>query len=182
MTDFTASNGVRVNVVVGIDGRPYLIGDSPRKDGLEADTHATGSKEGIEALREFFRAEEDDALGRWRWPAEPHWVVYADEDGDVTALDERTGESTELITRLSAARFPHAKGSAAARAYFDAHPEPKPWQSPVTGQVWALSLDGDEPTAWAVNHDNLFMDAYSTLDPKSRMITDGRRIWPEGDA
>ncbi|MBC8726083.1 hypothetical protein F6X37_32465 [Paraburkholderia sp. 31.1] len=64
MNEFTASNGVTIRYTVGIDGAKRLIGTSPRPSGDEW-TEATASPEGIEALREFFRAEEDKRLGRW---------------------------------------------------------------------------------------------------------------------
>lgn len=73
---------------------------------------------------EFFQAKRDADLGRWRWPENPDYVVYAPVDFThyVRVVDER-GAFLEVIHRERL----EGRGSLmaqAARAYFEAHPEP----------------------------------------------------------
>lgn len=172
MNEFKASNGLRVTLTD--DGRLIIAS----VEGTYPETVASG--EAVDALREFFRAEEDERLGRWRWPESPQWVVYPDEDGDVTVMDETTGESALLLTRLSAARYPNATGCAAARAYFDAHPEPKPWRNAQTTEVWELTVRDIGTYAYVVG-DYTFIAADHGVSLDDSCITGGRRIWPESD-
>lgn len=112
MNEFTASNGVRVylddNGDMDIDnsGRVALCG------GLI-----------VEAIREFFRAEEDARLGRWRY------------DDDITVRVtgafirvENHRDATYSLYWADGRKYSigeYGLGVAAA-AYLDAHPEPKP--------------------------------------------------------
>jgi hypothetical protein len=66
----------------------------------------------------------------------------------------------------------------AARAYFDAHPEPKPWESAAVGDVWVLTIAGKEHAVTFRRGLAIHMNgACVELDK----VTDGRRIYPEGD-
>jgi len=141
MKDFTASNGTPVKLTD--DGLLLLF----EIDYTYPVTVARGND--VEALREFFRAEEDERLGRWRWPESPQWVLYPDEDGGVVALDESTGESTSTLSRLTVSAFPDTWGCPAARAYFDAHPGSKP-------------IPSEPHTAW--------VDKYGTDVPFTRLV------------
>ena len=149
MSEFTASNGVTVHYVVAIDGTARLLGTSPRPSGGEW-TEATASPEGIEALREFFRAEEDKRLGRWRWAENPEYVVYPGpgEMREALVISEVHGcwgswSETEAIREGG-----YDTLAAAAVAYFDAHPNPKPWHDAKDGETWVLTVNGVEG-AWA---------------------------------
>ena len=174
MKDFTASNGVRVR----------------RINDWTVDVEATFERYGV-AIREFLRAEEDERLGRWRWPESPQWVLYPDEDGGVVALDESTGESTSTLSRLTVSAFPDAWGCPAARAYFDAHPGSKPWHDAKPGEVWLLTVDGERNVPAVASSSEfggtLFTaatnDAGGTEEvwSDSPRITVGRRIYPEGE-
>lgn len=132
MNEFTASNGIRVTLT---DDEHLILTDVT---GAYPDT--IGLEEDVEALREFFRAEEDERLGRWRWPENPELVVYLDENGSITVFNEQTGRSNGLISREEATRFPNAPWAAVATAYFDAHPEPKPWHDAKPGEIWELGI------------------------------------------
>ncbi|MDR6691374.1 hypothetical protein J2X55_002286 [Microbacterium sp. 1154] len=119
MNAFTASNGISVTPSASIVG------------GTSVNDVALHKRE-ADALREFFQAEADERLGRWRWPENPAYVVAA---------------------------------------YFDAHPEPKPWHGAEPGDVFLVTWPGSEreeavivPGAW----------------PKAwECVTSARRIWPE---
>lgn len=132
----------------------------------------------VYGLREFFQHERDEELGRWRWPENPDFVVYAEDDGVHNVVNEKTGLSL-MATRSGVNRHDDQHADA-ARAYFEAHPERKPWEDAITGEIWALTLES-HVTAWTMNKRGKFEDPDSTIDPHSPMITDGRRIWPESD-
>lgn len=164
---FTASNGVnRFNVVANVG---VLFTDAE-----------------FDALREFFQHERDTDLGRWRWPENPDWVVYHGNDHEVgvVVINERTLEKT-AFTRKSATGL--SEKHRAVRAFFDAHPESKPWHDAKPGDVWILTVDGAE----SAFHPSKSLDrAFTPVAPEtgrtavgmdSFEITAGRRIWPEGD-
>lgn len=193
MTDFEASNGVSVSV--NEHGDIYLRGAGAPADDWEFDCNIAGAL----ALREFFQHERDEELGRWRWPENPDYVVYLRNDGQACVFNEATGvtvyrfrgehEHLEELRRQSGEEvMPHTH---AARAYFEAHPERKPWHAPDAGDHWALhiahgmALSGDEHlykyTRWGSQGRWGFVpiDGGSVLDPTDPTITAGRRIWPE---
>ena len=111
MNTFTASNGYKVtpngdgvNVYRGIMSTPIYPDE-------------------MQALREFFQAESDERAGRWRWVEHPDYVVYDTGDRiEVVVLDESTG-CMENVWRGK--ERPGSYMHDAARAYFEAHPEPK---------------------------------------------------------
>ena len=79
------------------------------------------------ALREYFQAERDDALGRWRDTENPDMVcfpVVGDLDA-VWVVYEGDG-SRYHATRTDWERIRPHYVSETARRYFQAHPEPKP--------------------------------------------------------
>lgn len=138
-----------------------------------------------QGLREFFQHERDQELGRWRWPEDPHLLVYV-YDASVLVVDEsRPGLAPSLYTAEDIAGR-HGRFAEAARAYFAAHPEPKPWHSAVTGEVWELDLDfGDVGKRDAFMADNRGESVFRRLDElyptNDSRITAARRIWPEGE-
>ena len=111
MNTFTASNDYKVtpngdgaNVYRGIMSTPIYPDE-------------------MQALREFFQAESDERAGRWRWAEHPEYVVYDTGDRiEVVVLDESTG-CMENVWRGK--ERPGNYMHDAARAYFDAHPEPE---------------------------------------------------------
>lgn len=164
---------------------------SARSDGSVMFDHANGylSPASVMDAEEFFQAKRDFDLGRWRWPENPDYVVYSNDpvarlrvvresDGFVALLDEATDDAGYSFQE-------------AARAYFEAHPERKPWHAPDAGDHWVLhiahgmALSGDEYlykyTRWGSQGRWGFVptDGGSVLDPTDPTITAGRRIWPE---
>ena len=143
----------------------------------------------FEALRAFFQAERDDALGRWRDPENMDMVAYRtpeDDDGCgrcILLLDENTGDNHWEWERIAC--------SGPGLRYFDAHPqpEPKPWVDAKPGEVWALTYAGIEETAWVADFTwgapprfRQFKNLLTPIFTNDKHITAGRRIWPEGEA
>lgn len=139
------------------------------------------------ALREFFQHERDKELGRWRWPENPEYVVYRkpgadDEDGRAAlVLDERTGVAPRRWER----GFDSGVFGQAARAYFDAHPEPKPWHNALPGEVWVITTAESEEIAVRACIQNekptfeYIANVATKIGVTDEQITSGRRIWPE---
>ena len=72
------------------------------------------------ALREFFRHEEDERLGRWRWPLKPNYIVVSYGPDDVGVFDEEALDEARIYARESVSFAGNFGG--AAQAYFAAHP------------------------------------------------------------
>lgn len=172
MDKFTASNGVEVkrrrNEVMFSDDSSILAPEE-------------------QALREFFQAERDEELGRWRWPENPDYVVYRFASRNVRVLRESIGKSLEYMDEGAWPSNP-SDYSAAARAYFEAHPESKPWDDAVAGEIWALTLDDGVEHDVFIHEDRITGGrdgvsaggAYFDIDDGAG-ITSARRIWPESD-
>ena len=141
----------------------------------------------FEALRAFFQAERDEQLGRWRDPENPDWVVYPHDDVNTTVHDETTGAYLNWSREQAEDdEYSHGFGFATARAYFQAHPEPKPWVDAKPGEVWALTYAGIEETAWVADFTweapprfRQFKNLLNPIFTNDKHITAGRRIWPE---
>lgn len=176
-TTFTASNGVEVEITEnGCLGTGGSIGQT-----------FVGPK-ALKALREFFQHERDQELGRWRDPVNRDLVVYRlpeldDEFGrTVQVMDETTGDTFFYWEELGRPSE-DIRGRETADRYFEAHPEPKPWDEAKTGEVWELTDSNgrgqlwiwDEVDGWRSVHTNLLS---SRVGKES---TAGRRIWPEED-
>lgn len=198
MTDFTSSDGhIRIAYENDLADRIDIFSARGGENMLDG-APWLGRYE-VSALREFFQHERDEELGRWRWPENPDYVVYLRNDGQACVFNEATGvtvyrfrgehEHLEELRRQSGEEvMPHTH---AARAYFEAHPERKPWHAPDAGDHWALhiahgmALSGDEHlykyTRWGSQGRWGFVptDGGSVLDPTDPTITAGRRIWPE---
>lgn len=185
MNDFTASNGIGVEIndeeqiVFAVGNRPIT-------------PIWTNSSE-LKALREFFRAEEDERLGRWRYPGDPDFVVYGlDGEQAVRVIRESTAVSFDYLRDEHRSSIPNAF-AAAAYAYFDAHPERKPWHDAKPGETWRLTVNDRIPleidlTFNVIGVEGVIPSRFARpqvggeqmeypLD--SPAITAGRRIWPE---
>lgn len=121
MTEFTASNGARIEELS--NGTLVLTGGilDPR---IEL---SPGMASG---MREFFQHEGDADRGRWRWPENPDWVAIEGEERyygrTVVLVNERTLERfwlNDLVLKTAPGASIDKK---AARAFFEAHPEPEP--------------------------------------------------------
>jgi hypothetical protein len=181
MNQYTASNGVEIEI--RSTGTELII------TGARA-LHL--SAERTTALREFFRAEEDERLGRWRWPEHPTWTCYLTRLDEVLVFNEAAPAYGSFLLGRGADTWPYARP--AADAFFDAHPHPKPWHNAMPGEMWALTVDG-EPEVPAVASSSssghvVFTAATNEaggteelwLDTFPARITAGRRIWPEDDS
>lgn len=187
MNDFTASNGIRVLSEDGVtfDLRTYdgasMLQDAPWLGSMY-----------MHALREFFQVEADERLGRWR---HGDFIVY-DRGDYVQVIHEPDGASGILgsWTRAEASgdRELSSGFGEAARAYFDAHPEPKPWHDAAPGEVWDVDLPSGgmrAVTFYSARHEEpitVFRDAHTqveieTDDPTIRdarcLFSETRRIW-----
>lgn len=137
------------------------------------------------ALREFFQHERDKELGRWRWPENPDYVVYPSDDGGCTVFHEVTSGFIFFSDRTL------VKGTSekhrAARAYFEAHSEPKPWELAKPGEVWVLTIsnrgemEGNDAFEVTKGLIRFYSTIWGNYDLDSECIIAGRRIWPEGD-
>ena len=141
----------------------------------------------FKTLREYFQAERDEQLGRWRDPEIPDMVVYPHDDVTITVLDEVDGKrfwwtrGDELDAHQE--RLP---GFDTARAYFAAHPEPKPWDTAQPDEVWVLTINNDREEVFRCGENGLYSlktgnPLGSLLSCSHNKITAGRRIWPEGE-
>lgn len=169
---FTASNGVEVNSW-GV-GRGLRVGNVTEVMHTIPDGWVT-------ALREFFRHERDEDLGRWRYPKSTDYVVYPTTVGWVVlVVNELTGASKEITKAKAGHDRSHLEK--VAKAYFDAHPVSKPWYDAKPGEVWVLTTDGDV-YAWGVGDGPdlgrfVYIGGVSNIQLDHPSITAGRRIFP----
>ena len=147
----------------------------------------------VYSLREYFLSERDTELGRWRWPENPDYVVYS-------RANSTTGERmVRVVLEVNGYGCDLYEGGhelhehqRAARAYFKAHPEPKPWHDAKPGEVWLFkgSTDpGPLPFVFSPT-DNLWInpaghrlnEKYTEDRPYGYSHDpnfEPRRIWPE---
>lgn len=142
MNDFTATNGIAIRAKDGdLDfKRPGSYGWFGLYGGQVVD-----------ALREFFQAEADERLGRCRSAVDPDFVVYEPREGQpARVLRESTAQVLDYHRSDTRSTHPSAFESA-ARAYFEARPEPKPqipdeprtaWVDKYGTDVWHVGFDG----------------------------------------
>ena len=152
MNSYTASNGVGLTIT-----RDRTVRWRP---GIPANLVSS-------ALREYFQAERDEELGRWRDPEEPDYVAYPRPD-----LDDGDGRCVLVLDELSGATRTDWEQIALpgpADRYFTAHPLPEPEHE----EIWVITANGDTGPALATTQ-----TANGTLLDATE-ITAGRRIWPE---
>lgn len=121
-----------------------------RDNGTVTFDHANGylSPETAMDADEFFQAQRDLELGRWRCPAEPDWVAQEDEPDvygrrTVRLFNERAFEMHHLNSLVTEGT---TSGELAkhrvARAFFEAHPQVKPWHGAQAGEFWQVQHMG----------------------------------------
>lgn len=176
MTEYTASNGYTI-----------LARENATVDWWSADHRHAGIIQIIthsqvwEALREFFQHERDEELGRWRWPENPDYVVYPTTTRSLRVVRENGNGEAWWVDRGDDRAHEHCH---AARAYFEAHPERKPWEDANPGEVWEIEYANGSKEAALVTTENRFRLSNGVeVDGKfvARAIS-ARRIYPEGDA
>lgn len=192
MTEYTASNGAQV-VLTNAGQTGYILVERESEGSPYVSTAYLGFEEMV-AWREFEQHRRDEELGRWRYPANPDYVVYPpdadDEDQALRILFEPGGGSADTYTRewLASVVDPDAwEPAACAKAYFESHPEPKPWMDARAGEVWELTFSeagGGGPEAWIVHKGMTFQNPeyVSKVSLNDSTIVSGRRIWPEEGA
>lgn len=165
-----------------------------RSDGSVMFDHAKGylSPASVMDAEEFFQAKRDAELGRWRWPANPQWIVYPRRpgfvpygDADLLVINEVDGSAMEYVatdddgTCYTGREEPAAE---AARAYFEAHPERKPWEDAAPGEAWEITytaLASPQVTKVAIRTDRNTWKTDVLEMEFNHAITSARRIWPE---
>lgn len=175
MNEFTSSDGVHVDLS---EGRVLRVS----KGGLVDEVYGEPR---VHALREFFRAEEDERLGRWRSNKDPKWTAVHNEHTG-THFSHEDGERRFTIwpdkSNVNAWSYELRE---VAHEYLDAHPEPKPWHEAEPGEVWVLTVEGGHELAARVSVTNETLSfenvAHITnrFDASDARITAGRRIYPE---
>ena len=151
MTDtFTASNGITIRerddttpvLEWKADGRYCTDGSRWYAVGEGIDSEAPGFtavSPVAKALREFFQRERDEELGRWRWPENPDYVVQPDANDPrlVTVMRESVARIRKIRRNRDAVSSDfHERFGECAEAYFEAHPERKPWEDATYKDVW----------------------------------------------
>ena len=136
------------------------------------------------ALREYFEAERDIELGRWRFPDAPRFVVYplpavSGHDRGLRVVDESDGTSVYIGEN---ANRPFDQWQKIAAAYLEAHPYEKPWRDEsLIGDVWEITVKGVERAAILGNNgDWLLGDGHTIATNAGRdenIITAGRLIY-----
>lgn len=143
MTDFTSSDG-HIRIAYENDIRERIDIFDARGGANMLDGAPWLSSREVSALREFFQHERDEALGRWRWPEHPHFIVHPGDRGYVSAIDESTGAWATASRAEGYINTGHGTIWNAIAAYFEAHPEQKPWMDARLGDVWVISVEGEE--------------------------------------
>ena len=140
------------------------------------------SEEEMDELRARLQAERDEQLGRWRDHKNLDMVCYPVAYDLDAVLVMYEGDMTRYYaTRTDWERIrPHYVSETAGR-YFEAHPEPKPWEEAKAGEVWILTRYGAEEPFFVTGGEFTSTDLAVATDLDDPRITDGRRIWPEGE-
>lgn len=167
MTQYTARNGVEVITLENVLGFQLPM----RGVSTFGINH-----EKVEALREFFQHERDEELGRWRWPENPDYVVYP-KGNEASVIDEAHGVWGQWSRLHAASDSGRDALASAAHAYFEAHPERKPWYEAKPGDAWLVSLPEGERVMLV--DPSQFTDGNEGIDFDDPDITAARRIWPE---
>lgn len=151
------------------------------------------SVEQTDALREFFRRETDDALGRWRSASDPAWTAVLDADtGYVKVRNDDGHRSFSFIPGSPATLTPWVKElREIAKEYIESHPEQRPWQGAKPGEVWALGIGGgyhcDSISVIETQEGIRFIWGVKGGEIRNIAITDrtidyGKRVFPPEDA
>lgn len=130
----------------------------------------------VKALRAFFLDERDQELGRWRVPNMAGVLVYPRDCGVFDVVDETRADSYRFRTDDGDASFTVRQ---AVQAYTDTHPESKPWHDANPGEVWLLTLEGEEVAAIYGGEQHWTRGGGQIVYSPGTRIAEARRIWPE---
>lgn len=180
MNEYTASNGIELRV----NDEGALERRNPEGTNQWDEVRRIYLRESVvsDALREFFRAERDEELGRWRSKEHPDYFVRRITRDEVSVVEDDS-LAYKYIHRngLEVGEWDDTAWGEVAQAFFDAHPEPTPWHDAKPGEVWVIRLHGGEE--FAVNAvQGLAGTSFVTVlgNPLGADgITEGRRIFPE---
>lgn len=179
MTEFTASNGVTVSSETQIlTGYRRIIFTAA--GGVDTfDLSGPYAKALVEALDH----ERDEELGRWRWPENRNYVVKHDPLGvRIAHILHEPSFATRVVRPSDVSVGIGSKRDkeffAAARSYFENHPEPQPWHRAKPEEVWLMGSGLHEFVA-IVGTDGRFRFADGTDMATTEEFVTGRRIWPE---
>lgn len=192
MSEYKASNGAKVFKLeddsISVYGNP---GGSP--------SHGNNLWPGNDvALAEYFQAERDKALGLWRWPENPDYVVKPSSRYSLAIIHEPTFWSRNVVhfadTRDVAEFMNEEPGKhlkpwrKAARAYLKEHPIKQPWHDARDGEAWLITnQEGETVVTLCVDIDgqktfNRFNSDLGEIwetEITAPTITTAKRIWPE---
>ena len=154
---FTASNGV----VVGLDSAGLWTSASVMERG-----YINVGPDQINALREFFRAEEDERRARWRDPQHPDYFVRRNTQDEVSVHSE-TSNAYRYIHRNDLKYEGVGIWMDVARAYFDAHPQRNPWEDAKPGEVWRWETEDKSQQAlgWVAGD-----GSWDLIDPRGGFL------------
>lgn len=190
MEKFEAKNGLQIEADLGPVVRVWE-GSSRDKENNRLRGFSYLNDRAVEALREFFQHERDQELGRWRDPENLHRVAYVTSPQTVLIMDESTGRGTEYsrqTANASSDNYGDRLKRQSARAYFAAHPEPKPGDEAKHLEIWVLTIKGCAPEAYIYRGSlDRRVAAFRPVNNEDRvtfvkgdpLITAARRIWPE---
>ena len=174
---FKASNGIEIEKADGIE---LLVYD---KQGI---LYTNITEPLGDALCEYFQYERDQKLGRVRWPENPDYVIYRDEQYDdeegryVRVLHEPRAVALTAWDKWPAE--PRITSDFAARWYFTEGPgkQERPWEQAEAGEVWRLTHYGEEQNAVAEKDSSSGRVRFNTHDnyisAEDRGVTAGRKL------
>ena len=134
-----------------------------------------------EALRDYFQAERDEELGRWRDPQNPDWICYGRGSSRDTVHVINEYDGLPYMLERDQVAYADSEFSAVAQRYFEAHPKPKPWDAAQPDEIWALTINGYS-APYLRNWYGTWTNSTSDVSVGDGTITACRRIWPEGEA
>lgn len=145
--EFTASNGHVITKSLPYNTTQYQLRDKDGQDMLKGYSHLT--TQDLDALGEYWQAVKDEALNRWRCPADPKFLVYLQSARlskyAIRVVNEANGDWVYYNSESQAEGDGHA---AAARAYYaQLKPDPLALQIEKVGGGWATIVQytpGDE--------------------------------------
>jgi len=141
----------------------------------------------LKALEEYLTAKRDEELGRTRLPSHPGYVIYPARNPipplgrGVQVLDEVKGVFVDCYEKKRENALDKNPGArAAALAYFQAYPAPKPWHDAKPGEVWRITSEFTGTPRLAIVHGEHFWfvgGSHDTID--SKLIKAGERVFTE---